>query len=118
MIRSLTGLAGEKDIQTCGSHIGMGNNLGVAVVGSNMPAASGASHGIAAFGSLIIGAVLSRYIWELVPPLGELALVTIRIIQSTTGANIPTSEQFAGAVVVMMGLSFAWGVIYHLGRHS
>lgn len=83
-----------------------------------MPASSGASHGFAAFGSLIIGAVLSKYVWELVPPVGELSLITIQTIQSTTGADIPTNEQFAGAVVVMMGLSFLWGVIYHVGRHS
>jgi hypothetical protein len=83
-----------------------------------MPASSGASHGLAAFGSIIIGAILSKYVWELVPPLGELSLVTIQAIQSTTGTDIPTSEQFAGAVVVMVGLSFLWGVIYHIGRHS
>jgi hypothetical protein len=83
-----------------------------------MPASSGASHGLAAFATLIIGTILSKLIWDLVPPLGQLSLSTIKIIKSVTGADIPTSEQFAGAIVVMIGLSFLWGVIYHIGRHS
>ena len=83
-----------------------------------MPASSGASHGVAAFVTLILGTVLSKFIWNLVPPLGQLSLVTIQTIQSLTGANIPTTERFAGAVVVMIRFSFLWGVVYHLGRHS
>lgn len=83
-----------------------------------MPASSGASHGLAAFATLIIGTTLSKFIWDLVPPLGRFSLVVIQTIQSMTGADIPTNEQFAGSVVVMIGLSFLWGVIYHIGRHS
>lgn len=83
-----------------------------------MPAKSGASHGFAAFATLIIGTILSKLIWDLVPPLGQLSLFVIEIIRSVSGADIPTSEQFAGTVIVMIVLSFLWGVIYHLGRHS
>lgn len=83
-----------------------------------MPASSGASHGLAAFATLIVGSMLSKFIWELIPPLGQLSLSTIQLIRATTGANIPISEQFAGTVVVMIGLSFFWGVIYHISRHS
>lgn len=82
-----------------------------------MPATSGASHGLAAFATLIVGTILSKLIWDIVPPLGQLSLLTIRTIRSITGANIPANEQFAGTVVVMLVLSFAWGVIYHIGRH-
>ena len=84
----------------------------------HMPASSGASHGFAAFGSLIIGAIMSKYVWQLAPPIGEVSLATIQTIQSITGADLPTSEQFAGAVVVMIGLSSVWGVVYHISRHS
>jgi hypothetical protein len=83
-----------------------------------MPASSGASHGLAAFGSLIIGAIMSKYVWQLAPPIGEISLITIQTIQSLTGSDLPTSEQFAGAVVVMIGLSFLWGIVYHVSRHS
>lgn len=35
-----------------------------------MPATTGASHGFAAFATLIIGTVLSKFVWEVLPPLG------------------------------------------------
>jgi len=83
-----------------------------------MPATTGASHGIAAFVTLIIGTVLSKFVWELMPPVGELSLFVITTIQSITGAEIPADEQIAGAAVVMVFLSFLWGVVYHFRRHS
>ncbi len=83
-----------------------------------MPAASGASHGLSAFVTLLIGTIFSKFVWDLAPPVGEVALQTITFIQSTTGTDIPANEQFAGTVVVMIALSFAWGVIYHVRRHS
>lgn len=83
-----------------------------------MPAASGASHGFAAFVTLIVGTVLSKFIWDLVPPLGQFSLSVVGWLRSLTGADIPVNEQFAGALVVMVGLSFAWGIVYHVGRHS
>lgn len=79
---------------------------------------SGMSHGFAAFGTLICGSVLSKFIWEFLPPLGELALLSISTLQSLTGADIPVNEQFAGTVIVMLGLSFLWGIVYHIGRHG
>jgi hypothetical protein len=79
---------------------------------------SGMSHGLAAFGTLIFGTTLSKFIWDILPPLGELALLSISTLQSITGANIPVNERFAGTIVVMVILSFIWGVVYHLGRHG
>jgi hypothetical protein len=83
----------------------------------NMPASSGASHGFASFVSLIIGAIMSKYIWQIAPSIGEVSLVTIQAIQSISGVDLPTTEQFSGAIVVMFGLSFLWGIIYHISRH-
>lgn len=83
-----------------------------------MPASSGASHGAAAFVTLIIGAILSKYVWQVLPPIGELSLFVMGRIKSLTGADIPVNEQIAGMVVVMIGLSFVWGVVYHIGKHS
>jgi len=83
-----------------------------------MTVKSGMSHGFAAFGTLICGSVLSKFIWEFLPPLGELALLAISTFQAVTGADIPVNEQFAGTIIVMLGLSFLWGVVYHIGRHG
>jgi len=82
-----------------------------------MPATTGASHGFAAFATLLVGTVFSKYVWSITPPIGELSLLVIRQVRSATGASIPVTEQFAGALVVMVGLSFVWGVVYHVGRH-
>lgn len=83
-----------------------------------MPAKTGASHGIAAFGTLILGTVLSKFVWDVLPPLGELSLSTMRFLNDQLGVGVPTSERFAGTVVLMVGLSFAWGALYHVGRHG
>jgi len=83
-----------------------------------MPMKSGASHGFAAFTTLIVGTILSKYVWDLLPSLGEVSLLVVRTLQSRTGTALPVTEEFAGALVVMTGLSFVWGTVYHLGRHS
>lgn len=82
-----------------------------------MAATSGASHGFAAFATLLIGTMFSKFIWDVLPPLGEISLLTIQIINTQAGIDLPVSEQFAGTIVVMVGLSFLWGVVYHFGRH-
>ncbi len=83
-----------------------------------MALTSGASHGISAFVTLVVGTMLSKYVWDLMPPLGELSLLVIDTVRSTTGIAVPASREFAGMLVVMVGLSSAWGIAYHLGRHS
>jgi|AntRauTorcE11898_2_1112593.scaffolds.fasta_scaffold22367_2 uncharacterized membrane protein YoaK (UPF0700 family) len=81
-----------------------------------MAATSGALHGLSAFVTIIVGAMLSKYVWQIAPPLGELSLLLIRIIEPLTGAAIPVNRQFAGMVLVMAVLSFVWGIAYHLKR--
>ncbi|WP_380679783.1 hypothetical protein [Salinigranum sp. GCM10025319] len=83
-----------------------------------MPATTGGSHALSAFATLIVGTVLSKYLWSYAPPLGEASVATIRLVKSVTGASIPLTEQFAGTVVVMVGLSFVWGIVYHVSRHG
>jgi hypothetical protein len=83
-----------------------------------MPAKSGASHGVAAFTTLVVGTVFSNFVWTLLPPLGELSLLVFRTLDARLGLAFPVNEQFAGTVVVMVGLSTMWGVLYHFSRHS
>jgi hypothetical protein len=82
-----------------------------------MPAKSGASHGLAAFVALLVGTIFSRFLWDVLPPLGEISLLTMELLNEQVGMDVPTSEQFAGSVVIMMFLSFFWGVAYHFQRH-
>jgi len=81
-----------------------------------MPAKSGGSHAIGAFVTLIVGTVLSKYIWTFAPPLGEAATASIVLLRTTAGVSIPANNQFSGMIVVMLGLSFLWGIFYELGR--
>jgi hypothetical protein len=83
-----------------------------------MPAKTGGSHAISAFASLLIGSILSKYVWKFAPPLGEATTAVVTILRAATGANLPIDEQFTGTIVVMLGLSFLWGVVYHVGRHG
>ena len=83
-----------------------------------MPATTGGSHALASFVTLVAGTLLSKYVWSIAPPLGEASLLAIETIKGVTGAAIPGTEQFAGTIVVMVGISFLWGVVYHFGRHG
>jgi len=81
-----------------------------------MPAKTGGSHASAAFVSMILGSTLSKYVWTYTPSLAEASAAVGRVLATTTGT--PFSRQFAGTLVVMIGLSFAWGVVYHVVRHG
>lgn len=83
-----------------------------------MPVKTGASHGLSAFVTLVVGAMLSKYVWSLAPPLADAAVLSMRFVKGVTGADVPLTEEFAGMVVVMVCLSVVWGVVYHVGRHS
>jgi hypothetical protein len=81
-----------------------------------MPAKTGVSHSLAAFASLVVGSVVSKYVWTYAPSLAEAGAVTGRYVAAAFGA--PFSRDLAGGLVVVLALSFAWGVLYHLGRHG
>ena len=83
-----------------------------------MPAKTGGSHAFASPVSLLVGTMLSNYLWQVAPSLGEASVAVMRLVRDATGASVPVSDQFAGSVVVMVALSFAWGLVYHLGRHG
>jgi hypothetical protein len=83
-----------------------------------MPAKTGGSHALAGFSTLVVGSLLSKYLWAVVPSLGEASLLAVDLLRRVTGASLPVTEQFAGSLVVMVGLSFLWGVLFHLGRRA
>jgi hypothetical protein len=65
---------------------------------------------------MILGTVLSKYVWTYTPSLAEASVTVGQVLAAATGATF--SRQLAGTLVVMVGLSFVWGVVYHLARHS
>ncbi len=82
-----------------------------------MPAKTGASHGFAAFATLLVGSMLSNLVWTVLPPVGEISLLAMELIDTQLGLEVPTSEQFAGTIVIAVALSFLWGIVYHVGRY-
>jgi hypothetical protein len=80
-----------------------------------MPAKTGGSHSFAAFTSMIVGTVISRYIWEMLPPFAHLSETVGALLLDVTGVSY--SAEFVGGLLIASVLAFAWGVLYHLKRH-
>ncbi|QLH79839.1 hypothetical protein HZS55_22190 [Halosimplex rubrum] len=80
-----------------------------------MPAKTGASHALAALVSMLAGTVLSKYVWELLPPLASVGESVSAGLVAATGVALP--RPLSGSLVVILGLSFVWGTIYHYARH-
>jgi len=77
-----------------------------------MPAKTGASHAIASFGSIVLGAYISAHtslVTGLSRSIGESVL-------STVGLSLP--ESVTGMLLISTGLAFLWGVAYHFARHG
>jgi len=70
---------------------------------------------MAAFVSMIVGTVLSKYIWTHLPPLAEAATLVGETVVAVTGVHL--SDQLTGSFIIIVSLSFIWGVVYHWARH-
>jgi len=47
-----------------------------------MPAKTGASHGFAAFATLLIGSMLSKFVWAVLPPVGDVSMMAMAFLDS------------------------------------
>jgi hypothetical protein len=80
-----------------------------------MPAKSGASHASAALVSIILGAVISSYIKVYAEPVARVTETIGSLVVTQVGLPLP--EEMSGVLVVVVILSFVWGVAYHIARH-
>lgn len=83
-----------------------------------MPLRTGGAHAVGTIVAFVVGSLLSKYVWELAPPLGEAARHSMTTVRSVTAVPLPVDDQMVGTVVVMIALSFVWGVGYHFKRHA
>ena len=85
-----------------------------------MAAKSGASHGLAAFLSLLVGGTLVDWLRPEFPVLftylSKAAVAVAACVERTFYVHLP-ARAFVMAFVAFM-LSFLWGVLYHLKRHG
>lgn len=81
-----------------------------------MPAKTGASHAVASFTTIVLGALISNYLSthsELIHG------TTVRVgetLVSLAGLSLP--ETVTGFLLISTLLSFVWGVAYHVSRHG
>jgi len=61
---------------------------------------------------MVVGTVLSKYVWNHTPPLAEAAAVAGALMTRVTGTVF--SRDLVGTMAVMAALSFVRGVVYHL----
>jgi hypothetical protein len=81
-----------------------------------MPAKTGASHALSSFVSLVVATMLSKYVTAYTPSLAEAGAVAGRHVGALFGT--PLSRETTGGLVVLLALSFVWGVVYHFVRHE
>ena len=81
-----------------------------------MPAKTGASHAVASFVTIILGAFISNYLSAHSGVLWGLTRSVGGFVVGLTGLDLP--EVVTGIVVIATSLSFLWGVAYHYSRHG
>lgn len=79
-----------------------------------MPAKTGASHAIASFTTIILGAFISNYLSTHSEVLWGLTHTAGDTVTSLVGLDLP--EVMTGILVIASLLSFLWGVAYHFSR--
>jgi len=79
-----------------------------------MPAKSGGSHAIAAFLSIVIGALISNFLSAHTGLFRDASQSTGSAVTDVLGLGAP--GQVVGLLVIAMALSFGWGVAYHYAR--
>lgn len=80
-----------------------------------MPAKTGGSHAVAAFSSMLVGAIISKFVWVQLPSFATLSRELGRLLVLFTGVQY--EPKMVGTMLLGAGLAFCWGVAYHVTRH-
>lgn len=83
-----------------------------------MPIRTGGSHAVASLTTLLVGALLSEYVSTVAPPVTEFSLLLLTGLEALGGVPIARKESLAGSLLVILVLSFVWGVGYHVARYE
>lgn len=81
-----------------------------------MPAKSGLSHAVAAFVSIVLGALISNFLSAHARVLTDFSHTVGGAITGTAGLSLP--KPVTGMLVVSTVLAFLWGITYHYARHG
>lgn len=78
----------------------------------SMPTKAAGSHPASALVALVAGSVLSKYVWELLPPVGTASQAVLSLANTYVG-EVPTSSNAAGALVIFLGVTVVWEVAHY-----
>jgi hypothetical protein len=78
-----------------------------------MPTKATGSHPVSALIALVAGSILSKYVWDLLPPIGKASQATLSIINSS-GISVPTSSRAAGAFVIFLSVTILWEIAHYI----
>jgi len=78
-----------------------------------MPTKATGSHPVSALVALVAGTVLSKYVWDLLPPIGTASQATLNVVNSSI-ISVPTNSEAAGALVIFIGVTVIWEVAHYI----
>lgn len=78
-----------------------------------MPTKAAGSHPISGLIALIAGSALSKYVWELLPPIGTASQTALKVINRNI-ISVPTSSQAAGVLVIFLLVTVVWEVAHYI----
>lgn len=77
-----------------------------------VPTKAAGSHPVSALIALVAGSVLSKYVWELLPPVGTASQAVLDLTNNYVA--VPTSSNAAGALVIFVGVTVVWEVAHYI----
>jgi hypothetical protein len=78
-----------------------------------MPTKAAGSHPVSGLIALIAGTVLSKYVWDLLPPIGVASRAALNTINRNI-ISVPTSSDAAGVLVIFLLVTGIWEVAHYL----
>jgi hypothetical protein len=78
----------------------------------SVPTKAAGSHPVSALVALVAGSVLSKYVWELLPPVGTASQAVLTLTNSYV--PVPTNSKAAGALVIFLGVTVVWEAAHYI----
>jgi hypothetical protein len=78
-----------------------------------MPTKAPGSHTLSALVALFASATLSKYVWQLLPSLGEVSRASLAVVNRLPAVSVPTDAEAAGALVVLVAVTVVWELAHY-----
>jgi len=73
-----------------------------------MPTKAPGSHTLSALVALFASQVLSKYVWQVLPSLGEASQTALTAVNSLPTISVPHGTEAAGAMLVIVTVTVVW----------